>query len=492
MKLLAAAVIGLMAWASRRICCLFRALQRSEMVGHACLQFTMRGVCALSACLFLATGFPAFAAPPDLSGDMVTIKNAQTSRRLGDKLHDAPSVLDYGAVCNTVVLRWHRLSITAGSRQLTVPDAWFAPGDVGKLVVVAGAGAGGSNLAGSITQVESKSQIVLSLPAQTSVDAHDGYVAYGSDDAPAINAIFSGASVPQWDLGEVRLPHGVCGVGAAIALPGGRERGAFGMEQVTLRGGGRGVSWLVALAPMRAVIQEPAGEHNQANLFDFGIDGSGLADFGADIQGGHGGHHANLYYNDNRIAGLHLGTVAVNPDGMLASPNGWYTNIWEFMVDHSTITADTTSIMPHRAPLFGILNSAGDSHFSDLVVAHASVANVRDTGSAHNFYTNVHAWGTPRYEYWTRGKIQFTNCEVDGASEAGVRSDEDGLVWTGGAMISMNKGAPVGFFFPTATGHHAIVGPDIQDIPSHAYVRLGAGAQLHDSIIQIQGLADTH
>ena len=431
------------------------------------------------------------AASPDVSGDTVTIKNAQTARQLGDKLHDVPSVLDYGAVCNTVVLRWHRTSIAAGSSRLTVPDAWFGPGDVGKLIVVAGAGTGGGNLAGSIAQVESKSQIVLSLPAKTAVDVNDGYVAYGSDDAPAINAIFSGNSVPQWDLGEMRLPHGVCGVGSTIALPGGRERGAFGMEQVTLRGGGRGVSWLVALAPMRAVIQEPASEHNQANLYDFGIDGSGLADFGADIQGGRAGHHSGLYYSDNRIAGLHLGTIPVNPDGTLANPKGWYTNIWEFMVDHSTITADTTSVMPHSAPLFGILNSAGDSHFSDLVVAHASVANVRDTGSAHNFYSNVHAWGQPRYEFWVRGKAQFANCEVDGASEAGVRSDEDGMVWMGGAMISLNKGAPVGFFFPTASGHHAIVGPVIQDIPPRAYVRLGPGIQLHDSIIQIQGFGGT-
>ncbi|MBV8745029.1 MAG: hypothetical protein JO134_08315, partial [Xanthobacteraceae bacterium] len=276
-----------------------------------------------------------------------------------------------------------------------------------------------------------------------------------------------------------------------VVLPGGREKGAFGLEQVTLRGGGRGVSWLVALAPMRAVVQEPAGEHNQANLIDFGIDGSGLADFGADVQGGRAGRHSGLYYNDNRIAGLHLGTIPVNPDGTLTNPKSWYTNIWEFMVDHSTISADTTSVMRHGAPLFGILTSAGDSHFSDLVIAHASVANVRDTGSAHNFYSNVHAWGQPRYEFWVRGRTQFANCEVDGAAEAGVRSDDDGLVWSGGAMISLNKGMPVGFFFPSASGHHTILGPAIQDIPPRAYVRLGQGIQLHDSILQIQGLTSS-
>jgi hypothetical protein len=103
----------------------------------------------------------------------------------------------------------------------------------------------------------------------------------------------------------------------------------------------------------------------------------------------------------------------------------------------------------------------------------------------------VHAWGQPRYEFWVRGKTQFANCEVDGAAEAGVHSDEDGLVWIGGGMISLNKGAPVGFFFPTASGHHAIMGPAIQDIPPRAYVRLGASIQLHDSIVQIQGFAGT-
>ena len=188
---------------------------------------------------------------------------------------------------------------------------------------------------------------------------------------------------------------------------------------------------------------------------------------------------------------MHLGTIPVNPDGTLTNPKSWYTNIWEFMVDHSTIAADTTSVMRHGSPLFGILTSAGDSHFSDLVIAHASVANVRDTGSAHNFYSNVHAWGHPRYEFWVRGRTQFANCEVDGAAEAGVRSDDDGLVWSGGAMISLTKGTPVGFFFPAASGHHAILGPAIQDIPPNAYVRLGQGIQLHDSIVQIQGFASS-
>ncbi len=425
--------------------------------------------------------------PPDLSAGMVTVKNAPTVRHLADKLHDVPSVLDYGAVCNTNVLRWTQVQIADGSKTLVVADGWFQAGDAGKLIVVAGAGAEGNNLATRIASVQSKSQVTLQSTAQSSVSRHDGYVAYGTDDAPAINAVLAGQSAPKWDLGELRLPHGICGVGSTIVLPGGRDASPFGLGQITLRGGGRGVSWLVALAPMRAVIQEPATEHNQANLIDFGIDGSGLADYGADVQGGRAGHHSGLYYDDNLIAGLRLGTVQVKPDGALANPKSWYTNIWEFMVDHSTISADTESVMPHGAPLFGILTSSGDSHFSDLVVAHAAVAGVRDTGSAHNFYTDVHAWGSPRYEFWIRGGVQFANSEVDGAAEAGVRVDGDGLVWTGGSMISLNKGHPVGFFFSSPSSHHSIVGPTIQDIPPADYLRLPQGAVLGDTIIEIPG-----
>jgi hypothetical protein len=36
------------------------------------------------------------------------------------------------------------------------------------------------------------------------------------------------------------------------------------------------------------------------------------------------------------------------------------------------------------------------------------------------------------------------------------------VVFTGGGMISLNKGMPVGFFFPTASGHHGILGSVIR------------------------------
>ena len=462
----------------------------SSMVRGA-QRFSSKSLPLSTLALSLLFLFPHAQAQSDISGDTARIANAPTERRLADKLHDVPSVLDYGAVCNTNVLRWTNVQVAADSKVLNVVHGWFETRDAGKLIVVAGAGPNGTNLATRIASVQSKSQVTLESPAQSSVNKSSGYIAYGTDDAPAINAALTGKSDPKWDLGELRLPHGVCGVGSTIMLPADRGPSTFGLGEITLRGEGRGASWLVALAPMSAVIQEPTGDHSQANLSDFGIDGSGLSDFGANIQGGHGGHHSGMYYNDNLIAGLHVGTIPVNADGTLTNPKSWYTNVWEFMVDHSTITADIGSVMPHGAPRFGILNSAGDSHFSDVIVAHTSVAGVRDTGTAHNFYSNVHAWGSPRYEYWIRGHDQFANCEVDGAAEAGVRVDIDGLVWTGGGMISMNKGHPVGFYFPSSSSHNSIIGPTIQDIPSTDYLKLAPGARLSDSILQIPGLPNS-
>ena len=404
------------------------------------------------------------------------------------KFHGPRSVLDYGAVCDTQVLRWTEVAIDAGTNQLTVANGWFKNADAGKLIVVSAAGADGENLSTHIASVQSSSQVTLESTALSSVNTNKGYIAYGTDDAPAINAVLSGQTLPKWDIGELDIPNQVCGVGSTIVLP--VSRGAFGMGHFTIKGQGRGSSWIVALAPMKAVIQEPNGDHHQSDFYDFGIDGSGLADYGADIQGGHGGHHRDLYYNDNRIAGLHIGVNAVNSDGTLVNPGSWYTNVWEFMADHCTITYDKYAVMPKNPPLFGILNSGGDSHFSDMVVDGASVANVRDTGRAHNFYTAVHAWGSPRYEFWFNGEVSVTNAEVDGTAEAGVRTDYDGMSWIGGSMISLKTGSPVGFYFPTPTRHHTILGVNILDIPASAYISAPQGDPV-DSVIMIPGFSQT-
>jgi hypothetical protein len=425
------------------------------------------------------------ATPSDLSQNFVTARNAKTARRLGEKLHEHRSVLDYGARCDTVVIRWTKVAIAEGTQQLTVADGWFSSGDVGKRIVVGSAGADGENFATTIRAVSSKSQVTLAEAARVSVTTDKGYIAYGSDDSAAINAALSGASLPSWDIGELELPRGSCGVGAPIELP--IKAKSFGQAQFTLRGQGRWSSWLVALAPIRAVIEEGPGEHYQANLTSFGIDGSGLADYGANIQGGHGGHHQDLFYNDNRVAGLHLGVTGVRPDGTLVNPGSWYTNIWEFMADHCTIGYDKFSVMPKTPPLFGILNSAGDSHFTDMVVQGASVANVRDTGRASNFYTSVHAWGSPRYEFWINGEVNVANSEVDGATEAGVRTDFDGMTWMGGRIISMKTG--IGFFFPTDSGFHTVLGTRIQNLPPKDYVSFGKGVKIHDSMIRLPGQA---
>ena len=170
----------------------------------------------------------------DLSGATVTIKNAPIARALADRLHDQPNLLDYGAVCDTQVLRWTEVSIAAGTTNLNMANGWFEAKDAGKLIVIAGAGAKGDNLATRIVSVQSKSQVILADPALATVNNHHGYVAYGTDDAPAINALLVGRSDPSWDLGELHLPHGVCGVGSTIALPGGHNAGVFGHGQISL------------------------------------------------------------------------------------------------------------------------------------------------------------------------------------------------------------------------------------------------------------------
>jgi hypothetical protein len=54
-------------------------------------------------------------------------------------------------------------------------------------------------------------------------------------------------------------------------------------------------------------------------------------------------------------------------------------------------------------------------------------------------------------------------------------------------LINLSKGQPVGFYFPSSSGHHSILGTAIEDIPSSTYVVTGSGASFNNSVIQIPG-----
>jgi hypothetical protein len=84
-------------------------------------------------------------------------------------------------------------TIGAASTALTVAGAAFTADDVGKIILVPGAGASGAILISTIAAVVSATQVTLGDPAGTALAAASTTVGYGSDDRAAVQfAVDSG------------------------------------------------------------------------------------------------------------------------------------------------------------------------------------------------------------------------------------------------------------------------------------------------------------
>lgn len=106
------------------------------------------------------------------------------------------------------------VSITSGSPNLTATGASFAPGDVGKLISVPGAGASGGILSTTILSYTSPTQIVLNTNAATTVSAVSKVVQYATNDTAAINTMI--AAVNAGTINRIYWPKGVYGINASL------------------------------------------------------------------------------------------------------------------------------------------------------------------------------------------------------------------------------------------------------------------------------------
>ena len=112
------------------------------------------------------------------------------------------NVFDYGATGNTKLLTTG--AISASSNTLTCTGANFTNADVGKVISVAGAGAGGVLLVTTIVSYISATSVTIATAASTIVSAANVY--YGTDDTAAINSAIVAASAAGG--GTVWLPPG--------------------------------------------------------------------------------------------------------------------------------------------------------------------------------------------------------------------------------------------------------------------------------------------
>ncbi len=131
------------------------------------------------------SGTPQFA-QPDVSEIAYTASAAgAVATTLQSRLSKQLCVMDFGAQGNTVTYTANA-SIAAGYNTLTVSAGMFTTADIGKTIVLPGAGTAGAPLVTAIAGVASSTSITLLANAGTTLSAAGTQIIYGNDDTSAI------------------------------------------------------------------------------------------------------------------------------------------------------------------------------------------------------------------------------------------------------------------------------------------------------------------
>lgn len=128
-------------------------------------------------------------------------------------------IADGGAACNgDVVTVTRSVSIGRGTRVLSMSADTFGRGDVGKAIVVPGAGNSGGKLFAHIVSFTSAKNVVLDRNAATGLSAASKVISYGTDDAPKFMAFNKWALENQAGKQVVlTLPNGAnCWFGSSV------------------------------------------------------------------------------------------------------------------------------------------------------------------------------------------------------------------------------------------------------------------------------------
>lgn len=129
-------------------------------------------------------------------------------------------ITDGGATCNGDMVTLTRpTTIARGTRVLTISTDTFTSGDVGKAIVIPGAGPSGGRLQAYIRSFTDAQHVVLNRHAETTLFSASAAITYGTDDAPAFMKFNTWARANQGS-GRVVLtvPNGAsCWFGSPVA-----------------------------------------------------------------------------------------------------------------------------------------------------------------------------------------------------------------------------------------------------------------------------------
>jgi hypothetical protein len=202
-----------------------------------------------------------------LQGDGTLAPHAFTSGSSGH----AVRVADHGAVADGAA--FSGASMTSGSAVLTASG--FSPSDVGKTIMVLGAGASGGTLSSTIASYTSATQVTLTNAASTSVSGADGN--YASDSAQAIQDAID-ELISLGGGGELWFDQGTYGLSFTPDLP-------TGVTGITARGVGRSTRLLrLANITLWDVSGTSSFRRTGCKLIDLRLDGGGVPEWNAPLH----------------------------------------------------------------------------------------------------------------------------------------------------------------------------------------------------------------
>ncbi|MGF6434322.1 hypothetical protein [Bradyrhizobium elkanii] len=379
-----------------------------------------------------------------------------------NKARDVISVKDFGAVGDGITVA-ATVSITSGTNTLTATGATFASSDVGKRIVVPGAGASGAPLATTISAFTDTTHVTLGTNAGTTISAVFEGITYGTDDTAAIQAAlnaFQGAGTPPsefpffYNLATIYFPTGIYCVSASLLWRAGTN--------ILLSAGAR-VKAMASIA--NAVIDTPAGtfndQHNCTELRGGLIDASDLASYAIRSN-----YFANTFIKDLVTYSPLIAHIQLGNAGAPASSYG------AFITD----VVCRRGLTPFPTGLIGInFTNCGDSHVvnSQLIgVKYGINGTIFDSK-----FDRVHVWNPGGVGTITSATVAltsgfaitgsqniFSQCQVDGPfvnGGAGFDVISSQNVYLGCSVNNAGVGSDNnsnGFFIETGASACTIIG----------------------------------
>ena len=124
-----------------------------------------------------------------------------------------PNIKQFGARADFLAVDGV-VSIVTGTAALQVVGAEFGSGDVGKLICVPGAGAGGADLSTTIAAVANSENVTLGVNASTTLTSAATSIYYATDDRASIQSAINSAEAQGG--GVVVFPAFRCGVSGTV------------------------------------------------------------------------------------------------------------------------------------------------------------------------------------------------------------------------------------------------------------------------------------